>query len=283
MLFHESRCIGSVEGWLIMVAIIHKISPVVHYLLNPITGSRVGLPPQSTISGLLRSNSVNSIGKAVASFDQSSLDHCLVACLFTHSLAFCRPIDESWTLIEAREGLFTDVEIIDGKLYGVTFSSTLMVFNIQGDTYTAERLVKLPSTWLFQSHLAKDVASKDLFIVYRRKDISNNIISFHVMKLECNKGDDPHCVPVYDLGDRTLFLSDVDTKIISSSSSNLSGSVDNRLKNCIYYSFGSGRNFGVFSLTEKSIKLLTPPGYYVSPFPEQRLFKESFVWFKPNP
>ena len=217
----------------------------------------------------------------MASFEQTSLEHCVVACLRATDdhLAFCRPFDESWTLIEAREGnkirRFTDVEIIDGKLYAVTYSKTLMVF-----TYTAEMLFELPLMSL-PFHLAKDVASKDLFIVYRERIFSN--VSFHVMKLQCNKCDDPHCVLVYHLGDRTLFLSDLDTKIISSSSSNLSGSVDNRLKNCIYYSFGSGRNFGVFSLTEKSIKLLTPPGYYVSPFPEQRLFKESFVWFKPNP
>ncbi|KAL6143344.1 hypothetical protein ACLB2K_054039 [Fragaria x ananassa] len=45
MLFLESRCLGPDEGWLIMAALVRRLSPVVNYLLNPITGSRVELPP----------------------------------------------------------------------------------------------------------------------------------------------------------------------------------------------------------------------------------------------
>ncbi|XP_024179269.1 F-box protein At2g05970-like [Rosa chinensis] len=298
-LFYESRCLGSVEGWLIMAARIHRSSPVVNLLLNPISGCRVELPPLSTISGP-RSTRLDFLRKAVASFEQTRLEQCLVASLCDAGrLAFCRNIDESWTLVKARERnvvlRFEDVEIIDGKLYAATTHSTLMVFNIQGVTYTAERVVKLPYFGIYYHtgpYIAKDVATKDLFIVYSRSIASSNhsIIvydlpsrtryhtrAFRVFKLECDNSDDPHCVEVFDLGNRTLFVNDLGTKIISSSS--------DLERNCIYYALyrdytkESKTDFGVFSLTNKSIKLLTFPGYASL----QGFFKGMLVWFTPNP
>lgn len=212
-------CVGSIEGWLIMAdsalwrpegfmkpssfyVYNHESSTfsIDYFFLNPLSGARVMLPSsQSTLPCHCTNGHCFWIVKVAASSVPTS-QHCFVASLCRKGhLAFSRPNDKSWTLIDQREAgelLFRDIEIIDGKIYAATkelreASKVLMVFEVQygngPPSYMAERLVMLePSpvsnmfldirtingvefhTNLEAISLAKDSVSEELFMIFRR-------------------------------------------------------------------------------------------------------------------
>lgn len=173
-LMRRRGCVGSIEGWLIMVdnvlwrpegfmsprsffSLLHTSSTNFHtdnFFFNPMSSARVNLPSQSTIP-CPNSNQPSFFSKVIASCVPTR-SNCLVAAICSDGgLAFCRPSDESWTFIDqARLLTFDDIEIMDGKLYAApTWSNEdashlLMVFEIQANgggclpTYT----VRLPWT-----------------------------------------------------------------------------------------------------------------------------------------
>lgn len=108
------------------------------------------LPSETTIPDHRRSL----LNKVVASSVTTS-PNCLVAfhCYGCGRLAFCKPTDKSWTLIEVEAeadqldvDYVHDVELIDRKIYALTKNAW---FDIELDgnsgqhTYTVERLVIL--------------------------------------------------------------------------------------------------------------------------------------------
>lgn len=218
-------------------------------------------------------------------------------------LAICRPTDMSWTLIEDWDvrGLdFCDIEIIDGKLYAATreASEFIMVFDIEDamknvgrPNFGVENLVmRKPGPIPLQIttrddgeirddvYLAKDAASKELFMIFRGnsfirekdsiicwsdiKGCDNFVIppetfGFQVFRLEC-AGNGHEWVKVSDLGDRILFVSKASNILLSATNVAWEKTLD---RNCICFAFDNfcssspsrGRDIGVFSLTNKSI------------------------------
>lgn len=277
------ECVGSIKGWLIMVTLETGRYDTLscYFFLNPISGARVELPSSKIIWSQ----------KIVASSVPTRRQNCYVAMLdlWERHLSFCRPIDKSWTLIKGENALeFFDMEIIDGKLYAATrHALEIMVFDIQLHAkedlprYTTQRLVvHHPNvgprddcvyyrTW----YLVKDPESKELFLVFRKLGDRG----FQVWKLEhCGITGTTRWVEIVDLGNRIMFLSELNNKIISFAS-------DTTLleTNCIYFAFNVGASFrvefGVFSLTKQSVKPLTFPNYCSG----QTLNRT--LWFTPNP
>lgn len=347
-------CVGSIEGWLIMAdsalwrpegfmkpwsfyVYNHESNTfsIDYFFLNPLSGARVMLPSsQSTLPCHCTNDPCFWIVKVVASSVPTS-QHCFVASLCRKGhLAFSRPNDKSWTLIdqrEARELHFRDIEIIDGKIYAATreASEFLMVFDVQygnGPPYRFERLVMLepsPVSNMFldirtingvQFHtnfevisLAKDSVSEELFMIFCRIKFALAVDppfpwyvicggdfviplqtrAFRVFKMEW-KINGPQWVEVFDIGDRILFVAVAGNKMISTSDClNYNGLSDQTYeRNCIYFAYhtpclaspSTGPSFGVFSLTNRSIKHV--------PFAKEhsltRLFSRP-VWFTPNP
>ncbi|KAM5572474.1 hypothetical protein ABKV19_012501 [Rosa sericea] len=291
----KPRCVGSIEGWLIM----HEYVKKSRYFLNPITGARVILPSSKCIEK----------EKVVASSVPTRREHCYVVSLnlLSGRLAFCRPTDQSWTPIEAFEPEtenaldFRDVEIVAGKLYAATSSALefLMVFdiNLNGGvpSYTAERVVmhypsdggiKLDYKMYFRTwYLVKDFESHELFLILRHTALAQVTEGFQVLKLEhCDSSGGARWVEIVDLGSRILFVSMLNNKCISSERG-LSGSNDKTLeRNCIYFAFDWHStetspivDFGVFSLTKRSVKPLSCPINHLSRELNQ------IVWFTPDP
>lgn len=157
-------CVGSIEGWLMMVE--HVCSSICNFFFNPMSGVKVMLPSQTTILCHNDNNQPFFLSKVTASSVPTNPNSCIVAAICSQGrrLAFCRPTDKSWTLIEA-DGIerVHDIEIIDEKLFATTTrvlasEEHLYVFHIHLDhanlvaeerhrhTYRVERLV-MPDSW----------------------------------------------------------------------------------------------------------------------------------------
>ncbi|KAL6182190.1 hypothetical protein ACLB2K_043613 [Fragaria x ananassa] len=223
------RCVGSVQGWLIMHEYLDKNR---YFFLNPITGGVTMLPSSPCMQK----------EKVVASSIPTRPEHCYVASLnlLYGRLAFCRLEDKSWTPIEAFESEsenaleFRDVEIAAGKLYAATSSALefLMVFDIKLSggvpSYTAERLVvcytddvdgrTLTNRLYFPTwFLVKDSESHELFLLLRMANVAQVTEGFQVLKLEeCNSSGGARWVEIGDLGSRVFFVTMVNNKCISS-------------------------------------------------------------------
>ncbi|KAM5581247.1 hypothetical protein ABKV19_010461 [Rosa sericea] len=270
-------CLGSIGSWLIVAA--HQqcqndnSSTVVNFFLNPVSRARVMLPSQSTLNCSFSGSTTLLFKKIVASSPPAPTTglqkgDCLVAGLVHPGiLAFCRPNDTSWTRIDSilGEPKFIDIEIFDGKLYAITKAGNnefLMVFDhfdIGSEDANVTRANRMPICpvpyftdleWRYPC-LAKDSASKELFMVLRQRNIKEG---FKVYKTD-GKIDRQHGIkwePVTDLGDRILFLSDKSTKVINDKTIG---------KNCIYFAFtckgGCDGGFGVYSLKDSSITQLS--------------------------
>ncbi|CAL8989668.1 unnamed protein product [Prunus brigantina] len=233
--------VGSIEGWLMRVDGTGSIIT----LLNPISGSRVMLPPCEH-----ELTAASFISKLVASSVPSppSLPcTCIVACLSRSIektwLGVCRPTDKSWTRIDEEVLNFESIEFIDGKLYAATKNLSQFLLVFQFDTnddqqlhYTARRLIVLDDTprlpdrkrfdYIFRIKksrlsLAKDFStSKELIMITFPDDHTLNLLAsppnyaeaFQVFKLEFsnnkNKNDTPppRWVEIVGIRDRILFL-----------------------------------------------------------------------------
>ncbi|KAL6143582.1 hypothetical protein ACLB2K_054277 [Fragaria x ananassa] len=266
-------CLGSIGSWLIVVADEHyentSLFSAVNFFLNPVSRTRVMLPSQSTLKELSNFRfSTLFFKKFVASSPPGLQEHdCVVAALTkSGSLAFCRPNDAEWTLIDT-DIYFSgcrDIEIFDGKLYlmDANRNKMLKVFDMAPEVANVTRADRLlgqspvpfphlvDQEWRYPC-LAKDYASKELFVVLRRRNITEG---FKVYKTS-DKIDGMRWEPVTDLGERILFLSDQSSSVIN----------DKTLgRNCIYFAFMSEWNggFGVYDLKDSTIKPLHFPEDY---------------------
>ncbi|XP_062016900.1 uncharacterized protein LOC133733269 [Rosa rugosa] len=306
------HCVGSIDGWLIMAKVpedsLSSDCNCVNFFLNPLSGARVMLPSQSTISHY-ENNLPNFFRKVVAS-SIPTMQHCIVVSLcLDKKLYLCRHIDKSWTLIET--SYCDDIEIVDDKLYAATKTGSeliLMVFSFSIQevhdggplTYKAERFCFRPSNlvdnvrivggvtyWTLYTdlYLAKGSASEEVFVILtevvsvynalRPIPYSTGTEGFRVLKLDCNTNGYPW-VEVFDLGDQILFLSRCSSKFIASSGG-FRRSLHNETleRDSIYFAFRN--EFGVFSLPNRNIKCLTFRRNHSVDF-----VRES-VWFTPNP
>lgn len=111
----HSEYAGSFEGWLIEVNHWKKTLK----FRNPISRCKVKLPSPDKLKF-----------HKIASSSIPTNPHCVVASLSTlGKLSFCKPSDESWTLIDQEEIKFGAIEVIDWKLYAAT-NEKLMVFDL---------------------------------------------------------------------------------------------------------------------------------------------------------
>ncbi|CAL2233469.1 unnamed protein product [Prunus armeniaca] len=154
--------------------------------------------------------------------------------------------------------------------------------------------------------LAQDSASVELFMIVREASYVTgpfNLfprITFHnyvnppktkgfrVLKLEFN--NTPPWVEVVDLGDRTLFVSEIGNQFISTTTTNNingnHGRGERLERNCIDFAFdyycvespSSKHDFGVFSLTDKTIRRFD----FSQSFSSDRSSIRP-IWFTPNP
>ncbi|VVA20129.1 PREDICTED: putative F-box [Prunus dulcis] len=212
-------CVGSIEGWLIMVDnqfwhpdgfnnstnipwslfhLLHNSRKCLNFFFDPKYEDRVMLPSQSTVP-CHGSNQPNFFKKVVASSSPTASGDCLVAALCSGGrLAFCTPSDQSWTLIDqgsARGVEFCDVEIIDGKLHAAlsNLPELLMVFKIESGanrprTYFAQYLVRLEPVPIPSHATTKDggqegSALKELFM----KNVLHRNYSFDLEEEEEEK------------------------------------------------------------------------------------------------
>ncbi|KAF7845269.1 F-box protein [Senna tora] len=114
-------CLGSIQGWMILLIIYSVDAGRSVAFFNPVTNSSVYLP--------VRLNHQTRVAKIVASSKPTDQD-CIVVCMLRDhcNLLFSRVYNNSdesssWTRIEGdmKAGvIFMDVEILDGKLYALT-------------------------------------------------------------------------------------------------------------------------------------------------------------------
>ncbi|KAJ7957016.1 F-box protein [Quillaja saponaria] len=201
------HCVGSVDpGWFIMIdttAFSHPFplpeSP--NFFFNPVSGARVMLPSQSTISSdPYFFNKV--VATSAPNFPVS--DSCFLVALSTvhRCLAFCRLTDKLWTVIDAEETRdvdIHDIEIVDGKLYAVTRKALdfIMVFDLENSNATAKKLVLVQPKPVSSSRvarmqngleswtghplyycLAKDSSTGELLLVLNLGDFVLNTVAF---------------------------------------------------------------------------------------------------------
>ncbi|KAL6144265.1 hypothetical protein ACLB2K_054960 [Fragaria x ananassa] len=115
-------CVGSIEGWLIVVKHIDGEHNNISFL-NPVSRARVMLPPRS------KSIDIEFFYRKVVASTLPTSSQCIVACIcWEEKLAFCRPFDKSWAIIDPGTR-FSDLEIIERKLYA-TDHKFMMMFNI---------------------------------------------------------------------------------------------------------------------------------------------------------
>nr|XP_028962319.1 uncharacterized protein LOC114826391 [Malus domestica] len=152
-------CVGSIEGWLIMVDSALRrpegfMKPWSFYLkncqnpsfkiefffFNPISGDRVMLPSsQSTLPCHCINGPDFSVSKIIASSEPKTISQepCFVVCLCKQGhLTYCRPRDQSWSSIDEEIPFVNGIVILGGKLYATTSleSKFLMVFEMIEDT-----------------------------------------------------------------------------------------------------------------------------------------------------
>ncbi|KAL6135527.1 hypothetical protein ACLB2K_067754 [Fragaria x ananassa] len=308
--FSRRKFVGSIVGWLIIVE--HRAV----YFLNPISGARVMLPSRSTIH-----HTPFSFMKAVASTAPTRLQHCLVASLSKkHRLAFCRPTDKSWTVIEVEESLMVfHISYADGG--PPTYSAERLVMNhprrVRNEIFEDiipprdNGVPEFTYTGDTSPYLAKDSASKELFMILLNIRVSlkpganfaiqywttksSETEGFRVFKLEGNLNG-PRWVEIVNLGDRILFLSRLTNNLVSSGNGLSCSCSDNKEleRNCIYYAFGLRSAFFLRQFGVDTLKTFRHFGVYSltnrnikqpHAFPKNhaRSLHCQFAWITPNP
>ncbi|KAL6208384.1 hypothetical protein ACLB2K_019334 [Fragaria x ananassa] len=257
-LMSRRNFVGSIEGWLIMVdnvlwrpegfmnrrlfySLFNQTStgniPTVNFFLNPMSGTRIDLPSQSTIP-CPNGNQASFFSKVTASSAPTSCN-CLVAAICSNGrLAFLRPSAKSWTLIDEvhNEGhKFVDIEILDGKLYAATDEASRFLLTTL--PFSLERLVMLPIQ-LRVIYLENDppipwsaIIGDENFVIPPKTS------GFRVFKLEGFPGH-ARWIEIENLGDRVLLLSEVANKFVSVSNG-LGCDLKKKTleRNCIHFAF----------------------------------------------
>ncbi|KAK2414765.1 hypothetical protein QL285_037320 [Trifolium repens] len=288
-----SRCIGSVEGWLIMSDNSEKGFEKC-FFLNPVTDVRIMIPSKLSLPtySSVRGDRIPCLRKMVASSkpncDGSS--DCYLVGLFSDycHIAIYKLFDKSWIIVESDKdsgSYFKDVEIIGTKLYvSDSPSDSILIYCLKDSTNgppKAKVLAKFPISRIIGDHsfafLGKDESLRELYIIFiyfngepeyenphvipaHLKNISAfpeppQLINFEVFKLDTNKDGWQNV----QLENRVAFVSNYNMKVMSRDELNFNN--DLIKGNSIYFAFHfrcptspwSGLQLGMFDLTDSSI------------------------------
>ncbi|KAL6186330.1 hypothetical protein ACLB2K_042450 [Fragaria x ananassa] len=184
---------------------------------------------------------------------------------------------------------------MDGKLYAATRMGFVVLFDIQFHdgaplTYRADSVVTFgPGPLIFSDELTPTIPWE--VIAGTHLNIPYKTIQFGVFKLKPDDPD-PQISPVFDLGDRILFVSRSGCKIMRTTSDalkyNTNGDQAQLLeRNRIYFAFddcvesaSSEHEFGMFSLATKRVEFFPWP--FLKNSSSRVRFNSRPVWFTPN-
>ncbi|XP_034675006.1 F-box protein SKIP23-like [Vitis riparia] len=304
---HRRRRRGSSHGWLLILDEAPEI-----FLLNPLTRSKVHLPPLSTFPNVVRFNFADvgreyalrtssgnvytrSLKKMRDSFIKKTIlssspangsDFIAVVILNqTGDLALCRKSDDSWTFLEDAQSYSEDVIFHRGLFYAVNKYGSIAVCDVSGSSPRVS-IIEMPQQ--FGGDLQYLVESgEELLLVTRYLDLTYDVepdqtsliyrtTRFQVCRLDSKA---PRWEVVSSLGDRALFLGE--NLSLSLSSVDFPGCKGN----CIYYTddysednydgIGGEQDLGIFNLEDGSIEPL-PCSHFRIRWPPP-------LWVTPNP
>ncbi|KAK4742673.1 hypothetical protein SAY87_000674 [Trapa incisa] len=260
--FNRHRCCGSSHGWLAATGESPEIT-----LVNPLTMSKVDLPPLTTFPNvvafdyanvgreyIVRNSSGALVTRDLAVMRDSFIEKIVLSsgpadgpgfvavALLTcgDGLAFCRSDDSRWTFVEGAGYYNSDVIFRDGSFYALSRAGLLAVITIHGPFSSPPEVNYIPSRGLVNGDLQYLVeAGEDLFLVTRyihyefedeESPVRYRTDHFDVFKLDlCGQPYCPRWVKLEGIGDCMLFVGR------NSSLAFRASEFPGCLGNCIYY------------------------------------------------
>ncbi|AES79565.2 putative galactose oxidase/kelch, beta-propeller [Medicago truncatula] len=310
-LLKSNKCIGSVEGWLIVVDNSDK-GFAKFFFLNPVTDVRITIPSKLHLPSIIGQRIYVRKMTASSKPNCDGSDCYLVGLLSDYChIAIYKLFEKSWTIVEPDKDsgtYFTDIEIIGRKLYVIGSSSnSILVYDLKDSTNgppKAQVLAEFPRMPAGSSSycifLAKDKTLRELYFIsmfYNCEIETQRVVSdrfsiilayakpphvtcFEVFKLDTNKS--PIGWQNVRLDDKVVFLSCCKSMVISRDELN---NIEELVRgNSIYfavtfrcprYNPSTSLEFGMFCLNDSSIKY----------FPEKTLKHGDVlhpVWFVPS-
>ncbi|KAL6995934.1 hypothetical protein U1Q18_006069 [Sarracenia purpurea var. burkii] len=306
---HRRRRCGSSHGWL---AILDE-SPAI-FLLNPLTRSKIHLPPLSSFPNVvgfnfydvgreyfLRAPTGDSytrslkemrdffIKKLILSSSPSSNDNYIALAILnqTGDLAFCKSGDESWRFIEDAQSYYEDAIYCNGLFYAVNKLGEIAVCDVHGPSPRVSMIYTPPQIGGDMQYLVS--SSEELFLVTRYLEFEfvdyqfDNVyktMQFRVYRLDLSG---PKWEMVKSLGDQMFFLGE--NSSLALSALDFPGCKGN----CIYYTddysesnydgIPGDHDLGVYNLEDGSVEAL--PCYPRNSY--SRLRWPPPIWVTPNP
>jgi hypothetical protein len=292
-LLRDDTCIGSVDGWLIVSDNSENGFEKI-FFLNPVTDVRITIPSKLYLPSIIGQR-ISFVRKMTAS-SKPNCDgsDCYLAGLLSDycHIAIYKLFEKSWTIVEPDKDsgtYFTDIEIIDTKLYVTDSSSdSILVYDLKDSTTNgppkAEVLAELPrrpagsGSSICSSFLAKDKTLRELYFIsmfYNGEIETQRVVSdrfqlftafarppqvtsFKVFKLDTNKS--PIGWQNVKLEDKVAFVSNWKSMVFSRDELNYS---EELVGNSIYFAITfpcprlnppTSLEFGMFCLNDSSIK-----------------------------
>ncbi|KAL5704026.1 hypothetical protein ACHQM5_022503 [Ranunculus cassubicifolius] len=287
-LSHTRRCIGSSHGWLVIVCENYDVYLHNPFLLSP--GNDIQLP--SSISFKRDDGYVDELLRVILS-DNPTLNPTsfIVMAIYSGSchLAFCKPGDEVWTLLD---GMMYNA--IDGALY---YREQFYIIRFQGVLFTWD--LNFHSPMLSEVLSGVEIGEFCGFHAKYLVELSGGL--FLIKRFRAHKGSDPLSLNYQTVGFRVLKLNLDEHKVTevksldgyavfvgNNSSFSIRASEFFGCKpNCIYFTDdyfegyidveidGIGpQDFGVFSLDDGSIEPYYPM--------ESDMINPAPVWVEPT-
>ncbi|KAF6154294.1 hypothetical protein GIB67_026750 [Kingdonia uniflora] len=232
-------------------------------LVNPITGEvLLPLPTELTI--------IHATLSSHPTLTRDSEDQFVVMALVGDNwdyarLAFCKPGDDNWTIIQGAEDC-TDLSYCNGLLYCLNSCKKLVIVCDIG-TSSVVTQIDLPESCGEYCHLYLRESSEELLLLKARMK-NNRLVGFDVFRLDQSSSK---WYEVKSLGDRTIFLSYLGS--ISLLASNHPGTKPN----CIYFlPVHFKEYYGVFSLEDDGIENFPLDAKLYGEYSWQQ------IWFAPS-
>ncbi|KAK6253958.1 hypothetical protein QUC31_015678 [Theobroma cacao] len=312
----EGATTGASKGWLAVHMVGTTTNNLRTFLLDPISGVQLPLPPMSTTRSASEDTNIVFPNIEISSQDASKS---VVAAIFGDEkiLALCRPKDKRWTLFEgldiADDYRYVSISFCDGKLYALITTET-DVISLQIQTHSIKLtdghhvllklipfpMFKISSLIFFEYPVGEAGLSDENWMVIPYLVDSNGELLL-VLKILDDKGDhnDELQTPYYrvatfevfkveasdtlcltrlsNLDDQALFVDGVDA---------ISFTGENCSRNCIYFLEDS------FLYTDQGPKPISSPRsgvFYLNDgkierfFPDENIAHRVFSkWFIPN-
>jgi len=199
----NNRCLGSVEGWLIVGDFSEK-GFAKFFFSNPLTDVRITIPSKLHLPSSAQRDGNLHVSKMVASSKPNcdGSDCYLVSLLGDHChIAIYKLFDKSWIIVEPDKDsrtYFIDVEIIGTKLYVCDGpSDSILVYDLKDSINgppKAKVLIELPEIMAQESilirsqgniFLAKDEVLRELYFIYMLSngEVKNQHVVFDDLKI----------------------------------------------------------------------------------------------------